>query len=194
MADETSCQTSSAQAICNLPEDERRERIAMLRRELLPRVQRSEPLPDDAGVALEFEPSPEIQQQLDDLVEFERQCCGGLDWGVEARADVLRLTIEGVAPDSQFFRTLGVPPRSEGWHGRVREGAARFAKAGGLGVSAAFLLFCVVPIGIAAVGGASLAAWLGPLDHPAVVLVGGLALGVPAWRYLRRRESASADG
>ena len=95
--------------ICSLPEDELRERIAELRRDLLPLVQRTEPLPDDAGVVAEFEPRPEIEQQLEDLVAFERQCCSGLDWSLEARPDRLRLTIAGLSPDSKFFQTLGVP-------------------------------------------------------------------------------------
>jgi hypothetical protein len=195
---------SSLETVCSLPEEKRRKRIAALRRDLWPLVKRKAPLPDAAGVLLEFDATPALREQLEELVAFERQCCGGLEWRLEAppRDEALRLTIEGLPPDARFFETLGIeggsrepaepaddapsPVRPAG-PGR---GLSRFAKAGGLGVGAAFFLFCVVPIGLAAAGGATLAAWLGPLDHPAVVVLGGAALAIPVWRQLRRREAA----
>ncbi len=111
LEDEMAVATSS-ETICSLPEDELRQRIAELRRDLRPLVQRTEPLADDTGVVAEFEPRPEIRRQLEDLVAFERPCCSGLDWNLEVRSDRLRLTIAGLSPDSKFFQTLGVAPEA----------------------------------------------------------------------------------
>lgn len=197
---------------CALSPEQLRERSLSLRRDLMPLVKRASRLPDDAGLALDFDASPERRRQLDELVAFERQCCSGLDWDVTERAasSSLRLTIAGLAPDAGMYQTLGLAPAVQpGEQSDVqpdlqpdeqsgeqsgepaRGGISRLAKAGGLGVGSAFFLFCVVPIGIAAAGGGALAAWLSPLDHPVVVLLGGAALGFPLWRYLHRKQAAT---
>jgi hypothetical protein len=185
--------TDSVETICNLPEEELRARIEVLRRDLLPHVRGATALPGAAGVSLEFDATSALREQLEQLVEFERRCCGGLQWTLHTKdPQSLKLSIEGAAPDSAFFARLGIEiaqhePRDE----PTPRDIADFAKAGGVGVSVAFVLFCVLPIGLAAAGGATLAAWLGPLDHPAVVLLGGAAFAIPAWRMLHRKRTSS---
>jgi len=181
--------TDSVETLCNLPEEELRARIEVLRRDLLPHVRSATALPDAAGVTLEFPAKPALREQLEQLVEFERLCCGGLDWTLDMNdAQRLKLSIEGAAPDSAFFAQLGteLAPGNPGGES-TPHGIAGFAKAGVVGISVAFLLFCVLPIGLA--GGATLAAWLEPLDHPTVVLLGGAAFAIPAWRLLHRRRA-----
>ena len=149
----------ASDSICSLPEGQLRERIAMLRRDLLPLVKRTVPLPDDAGLALEFDATPALRVQLETLVDFERQCCGGLEWSLSPESDEphLRLSIAGVAPDASFFKKLGIaaePTESAeaaglaegGIGGAPTGGVSRFAKAGGLGVGAKEAAFlCVQP-------------------------------------------------
>src|SRR5688572_20147513 len=93
--------------VCSLPTDERRARLAMIRREILPHANRREVLAD--GMAFEFQHSPAMQKTLEDLVAFERGCCGGLSWNLDqASSGVLRLRIHGLAPDSELFRTVEI--------------------------------------------------------------------------------------
>ncbi len=93
---------SGCEDVCSLPSDELRDRVAMVRREILPHVTRRETLSD--GVAREFEHTPAMQKTLEDFVSFERACCNGLVWNLRRPSDhVLRLSIQGLAPDSEFF-------------------------------------------------------------------------------------------
>lgn len=194
-------------AVCALPPDQLRERIDTLRRELLPQVVRAEELPGGSGIAMDFAASGAMQQQLDRLVDFERQCCSGLEWNVgpSPLPDRLRLTVAGLAPDSVFFRALGLrvdseagaepdPKAGPGAVGEVGGGRlARLVKAGGLGFGAAFFLLCVLPIGLAAVVGGGLATSLLRLDDPWIIAVGSLALALPAWWWVRRRERGAGE-
>ena len=70
--------TSGCEEVCNLPDDERHDRVAMIRREILPHVTRREALAN--GVAFEFQHTPGMEKTLEDLVTFERDCCSGLAW------------------------------------------------------------------------------------------------------------------
>ena len=95
------------ESVCSLPSDSLADRLAMIRREILPHVMRREALAD--GVALEFEHTPGMEETLENLVAFERGCCGGLTWELERSAGpVLRLSVRGLAPDSGVFEALGV--------------------------------------------------------------------------------------
>ncbi|MEN8184079.1 MAG: hypothetical protein ABFS46_16250 [Myxococcota bacterium] len=98
--------SGGCQDVCSLPNEELADRVAMIRREILPLVTRREVLAD--GVALEFEHTPAMQKTLEDLVVFERGCCSGLAWNLGRPSDrVLRLSVQGLAADSDFFRALG---------------------------------------------------------------------------------------
>ncbi len=178
--------------VCSLSPEALEERRAAIRREIAPRIVAREELAN--GLACAFEASPAMRVKLEQLVALERQCCGGLAWRVEETAGGarLRLVIEGVDPRSGFFDALGsAPERTAGAGGAV----ARVAKAGGIGAGIAFFVCCLLPMGLAARGGAALAAPFARLDQPAILGAGALAAMVPAWWWLRRRDArASAAG
>ena len=92
--------------VCSLPDVARRDRSAMFRSAFFPHVTRREVLAN--GWALEFDYDPAMEKMLDDFVTFERGCCGVLRWTLVRRPDrVLRLSIEGLPPDSPFFLEMG---------------------------------------------------------------------------------------
>ncbi len=179
--------TRGCEDVCGLPSDQLRDRVAMIRRDILPHVTRREALAD--GVALEFEHTPAMQKTLEDLVAFERECCSGLEWTLHRPSSrPLRLDVQGLAPDSDFFRVLG------GAAEVTRPGRlARLAQAGALGSGVAFFLCCIVPVGIGAVAGTAVAASLAKLDDPLVIAAGSFVLAVPAWLWLKRRAEHSAE-
>jgi hypothetical protein len=91
--------------VCSLPSDQLSDRLAMIRREILPHATRRQVLAD--GVAVEFAHTAEMEKTLEDLVAFERKCCSGLTWSLtRPSADVLRLSVEGLGPDSDLFGPL----------------------------------------------------------------------------------------
>lgn len=172
---------------CSLPSDQLRDREAMIRRDILPQVTRREALED--GVAFEFEHSAMMQKTLEDLVEFERECCSGLAWNLSRRSSrVLRLSVTGLAPDSDFFRAV-----SGATDAPVDGRLGRLAQAAGLGAGSSFFLCCVVPIGVAAVAGAAVATPLAKLDDPLVIAAAAAVLAMPAWYWLKRRAGRSAE-
>jgi hypothetical protein len=101
----TDARSLDATRVCSLPDEQLRDRLAMIRREILPHATRREALAD--GMAFDLPHTPEMQKTLDDLVAFERSCCGGLSWILaQPSSGTLRLTIRGLAPDSELFRTM----------------------------------------------------------------------------------------
>lgn len=179
--------TCDTERVCNLPSDKLRDREAMIRRDILSQVTRREALVD--GMAFEFEHSAAMQKTLEDLVAFERECCSGLAWNLRRPSDrVLRLSVKGLAPDSDFFRTV-----SGATDAPVKGRLARLAQAAGIGAGIGFFLCCVVPIGIAAVSGAAVAAPLTKLDDPLVISAASAVLAMPAWFWLRWRAARSAE-
>lgn len=78
---------------CTLSAEALRERIAMIRSEILPHLKATRVLA--GGRSLDF--GPELRERLEAWIELERRCCGGLVWKLEPlpRAEGLRLTVEG---------------------------------------------------------------------------------------------------
>ena len=179
--------TCDCEQVCNLPSDKLRDRTAMIRRDILSQVTRREALSD--GMAFEFEHGAAMQKTLEDLVAFERECCSGLAWNLRRPSGrVLRLSVEGLSPDSDFFRAVGGATDAP-----VKGRLARLAQAAGLGAGVGFFLCCVVPIGVAAVAGAAVAAPLAKLDDPLVISAASAVLAMPAWFWLKRRAARSAE-
>ncbi len=178
--------TRDCEHVCSLPTEKLRDRVAMIRRDILPQVTRREALAD--GVAFEFEHSAAMQKTLEDLVAFERECCSGVAWNLrQPSGRVLRLSVKGLAPDSDFFRAVSGATDAP-VHGRL----ARLAQAAGLGAGLGFFLCCVVPIGFATVAGAAVAAPLAKLGDPLVISAASAVLATPAWFWLKRRAARSA--
>jgi len=185
---ENSAQT--IESLCDLPEDQRLDRIARVQREILPRVRVSEELAD--GFALEFD--ADMRERVEQLVTLERQCCSSIDWQVEeARSRPgVRLEVRGVDPRRGAFAELFGQAGNARADGPAAGSLTRVAKAGGIGVGAALLICCVLPIGAAAIGGAALAAPLAGLDQPVIIGATALAAGAFAWRRGSKRAAESS--
>lgn len=95
--------------MCSLSADELQDRLAMIRRDILPHVKRTEVLPN--GFICEFDQHAEFQSKLEDLVALERTCCGGLTFDLQSLpgANTLRLTVTGADPHSGIFEPFGGP-------------------------------------------------------------------------------------
>ena len=82
---------------CSLGPAELEERLAMIRREIVPHVTRSEEL--ERGLLLDFDATPGMRAKLEQLVELERRCCSGLRWELEeVGSATLRLGVTGTDP------------------------------------------------------------------------------------------------
>lgn len=174
--------SDSTQSICNLSPEELTKRKQVLRDEVMSQLLQTEALAN--GRAWDFSATQEMEERLERLVEFERNCCGGLEWSVEQRAQTLRLQVLGIDPDHPL---LVAEPLEDS------TGLARVAKAGGIGLGLSFFAFCVVPIAAVALFGTATAAWLARLDDPRIIAAGTFALGLPVWFLLRRRRRSPAS-
>ncbi len=175
-------------AICDLSDEAFEARRAQLREGLVSKARGREELSD--GLALRFDATPELREELDAFISFERKCCPGLDFSVRDESAALRLEIRGIDPEASLFAGIGAARGSERRAGR---GWQRLLRSAGLGAIVAFVLFCLVPIGLVALLGAQLAAPLGALDNPFAVAAGGLVFAVLLWRWERRREAARLE-
>ena len=171
---------------CSLDRKALGERIAMIRRDLLPHATRSEALSD--GRAWSFPGDPDLKARLEHLVALERECCGeGITFDlVEGAADDLRLEVRGIDPNAAVFRAIGNP-------GRIR-GLGRLFKAGASGLLLSFALFCVAPWIAVALFGAAVAGPLLALDQPWVVAAGAVFAALGLWLlWWRRGRRASLE-
>ena len=73
---------------CSLNDDAFRERRALARRTLLPKLHSMHRNAD--GVDLSFADSPRLREQLNEFVDLERRCCGFLKFSIK------RITTDGV--------------------------------------------------------------------------------------------------
>ncbi len=172
---------SDVRACCNLSDADFEARRTELRTRLLPLARGREELPD--GLAVLFDATPRMREELDAFVAFERECCPGLDFSVQDASGALRLEIHGIDPRGSVFASVGVESEGRGW--------LRLLRSAGLGAIGAFVLFCVVPIGLVAVLGSQLAGPLLGLDNPWVVGGGTLVFAALLWRWERRRARSS---
>jgi len=165
-------------SVCNLPEAEREDRLTLMRTQLMPKALQRERLANCA--AWEFPVS--MRAELDELVRFERECCPTLGWELrEKGSDQLRLEVTGLDPESELLTSMLGDEGSKGG----------LLKSSLLGLSASFVVFCVLPIGAVALGGGALAASLSRLDNPYVIGAGALGFGAIAWFFDRRRKRAA---
>lgn len=184
---------------CNLAEAPLAERLAWIRRELMPHVTaRSE----RAGVLrLTLDAGPGVRQKAEGWIALERECCSGIDFALAdaATAGSLSLTIRGLPaevagrfgregepePGPERAGTAAPPPRTP---------LARLARAVGGGAVLAGLVCCVLPIGVAALFGAAAASRIAWLDSPPVIAAAGLAFGLAWWRIAVRSTPAPDAG
>ena len=176
----------SCRDVCTLPGNQLRERFTLLRRDVLSKVMARQRLQE--GWALDFVYTPEMARALEDIVAVERECCSSLSWTLErAGEDTLRLRIEGLSPDSEFFDAMGLgepDPARAASAGRI----PRIVAAGGIGALVSFLVCCGGPVALAVVAGGAVAAPFAVLDRPLFVILGAITAGIPIWFWLRRRD------
>jgi hypothetical protein len=96
-------------AICTLPGDQLGDRLAWIRREILPHAIASERR--ERGLAFELTEAPGLAEKLDLLVRLERDCCSEIAFErVASEAPGrLRLEIRGIDPDAPVLKSLAVP-------------------------------------------------------------------------------------
>lgn len=169
---------------CTLTPPEFGDRLRWIREEILPHAKGREAL--ERGVAWRFEAGPSVRAKLERLVALESECCdpGEIRFVLheEPATGALRLEVHGIDPESLLLDT----PRQAGERSSALK---RVLKAGGTGAVGSVVVFCVLPIGIAAIAGASVAAPLAGLESPATLAGGSLVFGAAAWWLLRRRET-----
>jgi hypothetical protein len=165
---------------CTLTPPELGERLSWIRQEILPHALCREAL--EGGAAWRFAPDPGVREKLERLVVLESDCCSSdaIRFSLHQEPEALRLEVHGIDPDETL---LGPRPAGAG------SGIRRIAQAGGVGTLGALLLCCVLPIGIASVAGAAVAAPLAGLDHPLPIAAAALLLGTATWWSLRRRAA-----
>ncbi len=165
---------------CALSSEALRERISMIRREVLPRARARERLAD--GRAWHFASDPATRETLEELVALERECCAdGIVFDLGEHEGGLRLAVRGVDPDAAVFRALepAATPNT----------LRRLLGAGGLGVALSAALFCGVPLAVTLWLGAAAAAPLAGLDHPAVIVLAAVAFTATIWTFAKRRAA-----
>lgn len=172
--------------VCTLSPEGLAERIAWVRREILPHAIHSERLP--TGIAWELDAAPGLVEKLDRLVTLERECCDGIvfEHGRSAQPGRLRLEVRGVNPDAEAFRSLREPPAKG-----VPSGS-RLAKAAGIGFVASLAVCCALPLVAGVIFGGAFATAVARLDQPWLIALVSIALGAVAWWWLGRRARSSA--
>ena len=83
-------------AICDLSDEDLEARRAQLREDLVPQVRGREELSD--GLALFFDATPEMREELDAFIAFESECCPELGFSLRDASGALRLEIRGLDP------------------------------------------------------------------------------------------------
>ena len=101
------------EVVCTLPETSVGERIAMIRREILPYARSYTRIAD--GFQLEFPRDPQIRRNLENWAELEGICCLEARFEISEHAGGLRLTVNGIDPAGKAYE-----PGSAGWSGRPR--------------------------------------------------------------------------
>jgi hypothetical protein len=185
----TSCEPASppvepAQA-CTLAADELSDRMAWIRREILPHA--VETVAIEQGLAFELRAAPGLADELDRLIALERECCSGIDFERTASSTPgrLRLEVRGVDPEAAVFRSL----RRQAPRNRA---VARLARAAAAGTLASLVVCCALPLGAALLLGTAALPGLASLDAPGPILAVAVLGGGAAWHWLGRRRSGGA--
>jgi len=167
--------------ICTLPASDRASRLAWIRDEILPHAISRERIA--GGVALELRDAPGLAAKLNRLIELEAECCSSIGFAQRPSSvqGQRRLEVQGVDPNAPI---LQFPALSEP---KKRGVGRRIGRAAGLGTLLSLFVCCVLPIGAAAILGASVAAPLASLDQPWVIAGSGLLFAAAAFIWQGRR-------
>ncbi|MEM7409832.1 MAG: hypothetical protein AAF430_06340 [Myxococcota bacterium] len=177
---------------CTLSSPELAERRAWIAAEVAPLVRRVVRLPD--GVLWECDGSAAAEATLRRWIEKERACCADVrfELGRNAAGDAI-LEVRGDDPVVEVLAGI-TPPASIGPRAWLRAGGI----AGVMGFGVSFAVLCGLPMLVAALFGAAVAAPLARLESPATLTAGTLAvaglIGVREWRRRRRPPKTAAAG
>ncbi len=155
------------QQVCSLSEEEMRERSQLIRSQVTAHVRVQERL--ENGMAFEFD--ADRREQLEELVALERQCCGPMT--IELRETDAGLRLEVLDPPKRTWRSL--------------------LRSFGVGAVGSFVLFCVVPLGLAVLLGSAAVAPLLGLDDPWIVTAGAVVFGGALLLFERRRRAPGLE-
>lgn len=86
---------------CTLNDAEFRERRALVRRTILPRIKSYQRCPN--GLKLSFEASPDTRADVEEFIVLEQGCCGFLTFDLTPPSDALKLTITGPVGATTFI-------------------------------------------------------------------------------------------
>ncbi len=179
--DEDRC---GCERVCALPEEQLAERSREVRAELGPLLRSHQTSP--GRVIWRFDDSETMRAKLEELVEFERQCCAGLDFKVDVDPGSGALTLTVSGEGAEIF-SPATAPKSE--LAKQPGTVAGVAKAGVVGLCLSLALCCVLPMVIAGLGGAALVVPFTGLDRPLFIGAGSLLFAAPVWWRIRRREA-----
>jgi hypothetical protein len=193
---------SNFRSSCNLSDEAFAARRKELREGLMPLARGREDLPD--GLAVFFDATEQMREELAAFVDFETQCCPGLEFSVHDAPGALRLEIHGIDPNAGVFAGVasgGVPggdtkqaasaSRHDPQASPKRSGLQRALRAMGLGGAASLLVCCAIPIGITALIDSKFAAPFLALDSPWVISFGTIGFASLLWLRESRRARAS---
>jgi hypothetical protein len=174
--------------ICNLSDEDFEARGAELAGGLARRVRERRNL--GSGVALAFDATPEMREELNAFIDFERGCCPTLEFSISEASGALQLEIRGIEPDSGLFAGVGLVAAS----GRVSPSRdwRRILSSAGLGTLGALAVCCALPIALVAILGTAVAAPFTSLDNPWLISLSALAFACGIWLWQRRRDDARA--
>ena len=93
------------EVVCTLPEPALVDRVAMVKREILPHVRAQTRIAD--GFRLEFPLDSLVRSKLEQWVELERSCCGEARFEIDEQTDGLRFTVHGIDPTGALAELFG---------------------------------------------------------------------------------------
>jgi hypothetical protein len=88
--------SDGCEVVCTLSQASLGERIAMVRRDILPWVRGGVHLED--GFRLELAPEAGVRERLERWAELERACCREARFEIDETGGGLRLTVHGIEP------------------------------------------------------------------------------------------------
>ena len=185
--------TNALLALCTLSDSQLTQRLAEIRRDILPHVLQIQT--SDDGFTLELRDAPGLKPKVERIIALEQQCCAGalqLDLIEKPQSNGLALDVKGIRlPKGTLEKMLDEIKEAPNTSFRS-PGLRRALSSGGIGVIGAFIVFCGMPIALAALLGASPTAYLAKLDNPYVVGIGALVFGGAAWWFQKRRSANQA--
>lgn len=180
--------------MCTLSNDQLTSRLAEMRRDILPHIRKTHTLED--GLVLEFRDTPNLKAKVERLVALEQECCAGLRFELQEKPqpEGLKLEIRGIDPQSGTFEQLLAGIENNAQAPSQGSRLRRILSSTGIGVAGAFVVFRLLPIGLAALLGASATAYVAKLDNPLLLSVGAIVFGAAAWWFQKRRSTAQSEG